>query len=210
MKLLDLTHHKDRQNRWTRVFINALRERMLVVDPMQRRTLFNWCYCGALQDLYDSAGNRTHWDRDIGGRVIAKQFADGSQQTYAYDLAGRQTSLTDAENQTTQIRYAAKIDRREWRQESGRSGGYDTDKGVGEVLAGLRAAATAVPKRDVGVSGDLVGGCWETLLSWGGSARGGAPTGKESPTLIPCRGEVRDACPFFVNSPNYFKLTKTM
>jgi hypothetical protein len=78
------------------------------------------------------------------------------------------------------------------------------------VLAGLRAAANAVPKRDVGVSGDLIGGCWETLLSWGGSARVGAPTGKESPTLIPCRGEVRDTCCFSVNSPKYFKLTKTM
>ena len=81
VKLLNLTHPKDRQNRWTRLFYNALRERMLVVDPMQRRTVFNPCYCGALQELSDAAGTRTHWSRDIGGRVIAKQCADGSQQT---------------------------------------------------------------------------------------------------------------------------------
>jgi RHS repeat-associated protein len=107
VKLLDRTHQKDRDNRWTRSFYNALRERVVVVDPMQRRTVFNWCYCGSLQDLYDAAGNRTHWDWDIGGRLIAKQFADGTTQTYTYDLAGRLTRFTDAENQTRLTRYDA-------------------------------------------------------------------------------------------------------
>jgi YD repeat-containing protein len=41
VKLLDRTHQKDRDNRWTRSFYNALRERVVVVDPMQRRTVFN-------------------------------------------------------------------------------------------------------------------------------------------------------------------------
>ena len=100
-------HQKDRDNRWTRSFYNALRERVVVVDPLQRRTVFNWCYCGSLQDLYDAAGNRTHWDWDIGGRLIAKQFADGTTQTYTYDLAGRLTRFTDAENQTRLTRYDA-------------------------------------------------------------------------------------------------------
>jgi RHS repeat-associated protein len=107
VKLLDRTHQKDRDNRWTRSFYNALRERVVTVDPLQRRTVFNWCYCGSLQDLYDAAGNRTHWDWDIGGRLIAKQFADGTTQTYTYDLAGRLTRFTDAENQTRLTRYDA-------------------------------------------------------------------------------------------------------
>jgi RHS repeat-associated protein len=71
---------------------------------MQQRTVFNWCYCGALQDLCDPAGNRTRWD--IGGRLIAKQFPDGSTHSYTYDLAGRLVCSTGAENQTRQIEYA--------------------------------------------------------------------------------------------------------
>ena len=33
------------------------------------------------------------------------------------------------------------------------------------------------------------------------------PPGKESPSPLPCRGEVRDACPFFVRTPNFTTLT---
>jgi YD repeat-containing protein len=63
---------------------------------MQQQTVFNWCYCGALQDLYDPAGNRTYWD--IGGRLLSKQFADGTTHAYEYDLSGRLLRSIDAEN----------------------------------------------------------------------------------------------------------------
>jgi hypothetical protein len=65
-KILDLTHYKDRENRWNFLGYNSLRERVTTVDPLNRVTRLIWCYCGALQDLYDAKGNHTHWDYDIG------------------------------------------------------------------------------------------------------------------------------------------------
>lgn len=49
-KILDLTHYKDRENRWTLLGYNALRERVATIDPLNRVTRLIWCYCGALQD----------------------------------------------------------------------------------------------------------------------------------------------------------------
>jgi YD repeat-containing protein len=79
-KILDMTHHKDREGRWTLFGYNALRQKVTTVDPLNRITRFNWCYCGALQDLYDPEGNHTHWDYDIGGRLLKKTYADGTEQ----------------------------------------------------------------------------------------------------------------------------------
>ncbi len=98
-KILDLTHYKDRENRWTFFGYNALRQRVATVDPLNRVTRFNWCYCGALQDLYDAEGNHTHWDYDIGGRLLKKTYADGTEHSHTYDLAGRPSTTTDAKNQ---------------------------------------------------------------------------------------------------------------
>ncbi|MFN9663946.1 MAG: cysteine peptidase family C39 domain-containing protein, partial [Akkermansiaceae bacterium] len=98
-KILDLTKHKDRENRWTLFAYNALRQRTAILDPLSRTTRFNWCYCGSLQDLYDAEGNRTHWDYDIGSRLTGKTYADGRQETYTYDLAGRLDKITDAKGQ---------------------------------------------------------------------------------------------------------------
>jgi RHS repeat-associated protein len=98
-KILDLTHYKDRENRWTLFGYNALRERVATIDPLNRTTRFNWCYCGALQDLWDGEGNKTHWDYDIGGRLLKKSYADGKEENHTYDLAGRLSTTTDAKGQ---------------------------------------------------------------------------------------------------------------
>lgn len=98
-KILDLTHYKDRESHWTFYGYNALRERVATIDPLNRITRFNWCYCGALQDLYDGEGNRTHWDYDIGGRLLRKTYADGGKTHHTYDLAGRPSTTTDAKGQ---------------------------------------------------------------------------------------------------------------
>ena len=98
-KILDLTHHEDRENRWTLFGYDALRQRVTTIDPLNRVTRFNWCYCGALQDLYDAEGNHTHWDYDIGGRLLKKTYADGKEENHAYDLAGRLFTTTDAKAQ---------------------------------------------------------------------------------------------------------------
>ncbi|MEY4244416.1 MAG: hypothetical protein RLZZ245_2001, partial [Verrucomicrobiota bacterium] len=98
-KILDLTHHKDRENHWNFFGYNSLRERVATVDPLNRTTRLIWCYCGALQDLYDAEGNHTHWDYDIGGRLLCKTYADGTQHNHSYDLAGRPSTTTDAKGQ---------------------------------------------------------------------------------------------------------------
>jgi RHS repeat-associated protein len=98
-KILDLTDYKDRENRWTKFGYNALRERISTIDPLNRPTVFNWCYCGALQDLWDGEGNKTHWDYDIGGRLLKKTYADGKEENHTYDLAGRLSTTTDAKAQ---------------------------------------------------------------------------------------------------------------
>ncbi|MFD2258139.1 hypothetical protein ACFSSA_15770, partial [Luteolibacter algae] len=98
-QILDLTHYKDRENRWTLFGYNALRERVSILDPLQRSTILNWCYCGALQDLYDGEGKRTHWDYDISGRMLRKKYADGRETNYTYDLAGRLSTVTDSLDQ---------------------------------------------------------------------------------------------------------------
>jgi YD repeat-containing protein len=59
-KILDLTHFKDRENRWTLFGYDALRQRTASLDPLGRATRFHWCYCGALQDLWDAEGKKTH------------------------------------------------------------------------------------------------------------------------------------------------------
>ncbi len=47
-----------------------------------------------MQDLYDGEGNHTHWDYDIGGRLLRKTYADGRQDNHTYDLAGRPDTIT--------------------------------------------------------------------------------------------------------------------
>jgi YD repeat-containing protein len=42
---------------------------------------------------------------DVQSRVIAKIYPDSTQTTYAYDVAGRFSSMTDAKNQTTSDQY---------------------------------------------------------------------------------------------------------
>jgi|LakMenEpi03Aug12_release.lakeMendotaPanAssembly.Ray.scaffolds.fasta_scaffold227306_2 YD repeat-containing protein len=82
-KILDLTHFKDRENRWTLSGYDALRQRIASIDPLNRLTRFHWCYCGALQDLWDAEGNKTHWDYDFTGRLTKKTYADGKETSYA-------------------------------------------------------------------------------------------------------------------------------
>jgi len=96
-KLLDLTHFKDRENRWTLFGYDALRQRTASIDPLSRITRFHWCYCGALQDLWDAEGKKTHWDYDFTGRLTKKTYADGKEINYAYEpLSSRLSTITDA------------------------------------------------------------------------------------------------------------------
>jgi RHS repeat-associated protein len=99
-KILDLTHFKDREGRWTLFGYDALRQRTASIDPLGRVTRFHWCYCGALQDLWDAEGNKTHWDYDFTGRLTKKTYADGKETSYTYQpLTGWLDTVTDARSQ---------------------------------------------------------------------------------------------------------------
>jgi YD repeat-containing protein len=63
--------------------------------------------CGSVDTLIDAAGNRTHWEYDVLGRVTAKWLrrTQGDQvqvQTHWYDVVGRPWQVQDARgNQKT-------------------------------------------------------------------------------------------------------------
>ena len=103
---LDLTLHKDRQNRWTRYSYNALEQLVGVEDPQGRVTTYERCLCGALIGLVDPLGHRTKWSNDLENRPISKTFADGSAYAYTYETStSRLKTVTDPKGQVTTYTY---------------------------------------------------------------------------------------------------------
>jgi RHS repeat-associated protein len=104
--LLDAEWIRDRLGRWTHQYHDSLRHLAVVVDPLLRRTIYDWCTCGSLSSIMDPAGNSTTWIRDAQGRVTKKFFADGSPLIYAYEnTTSRLKSVTDALGQVTKYVY---------------------------------------------------------------------------------------------------------
>lgn len=103
---LDVGRRRDRSGRWTQNTYNALRQLVRVRDPLGRMTVFDWCGCGALNHIVDSNGNSTAWFYDLRGRVISKNYADGTITSYRYEATtSRLKSSTDAKGQTTNYQY---------------------------------------------------------------------------------------------------------
>ena len=103
---LDLEQNRDRLGRWTKTVFNAVRQPVAYQDALGRTTNMDWCGCGSIGTLTDPAGKSTTWKRDIEGRVIEKQFADGKKIQYAYEAAtGRLSSITDAKGQVKKFTY---------------------------------------------------------------------------------------------------------
>jgi len=103
---LDPSVYRDRAGRLTLFDYDSLRQLTQVTDPLGRVTRFGWCRCGALKSLSDSLGRTTSWQMDVQGRPIAKQFADGSQITYAYEnTTSRLRQITDQKQQLTYFSY---------------------------------------------------------------------------------------------------------
>jgi YD repeat-containing protein len=83
-----------------------MQQMISLTDPLGRVTLFDWCRCGALEGLTDPMGRKTSWQTDVQGRVIGKQFADGSQVHYSYEnTRSRLQRIVDAALQTTTFVY---------------------------------------------------------------------------------------------------------
>jgi RHS repeat-associated protein len=93
---LDLVLYRDRAGRETRYIYNPLRQIKGIIDPMGQVTAYEWCKCGALQELVDAKGNRTSMRYDVDGRMISKKWPDGSEESYGYDTrSGRLSSVRD-------------------------------------------------------------------------------------------------------------------
>ena len=75
---------------------------MAVIDPLWRTTQFQYCVCGALENLIDPLGHTTSWSHDLEGRVTAKTYADNTSVQYVYEnTTSRLKQMTDAKGQST-------------------------------------------------------------------------------------------------------------
>jgi RHS repeat-associated protein len=83
----------------------ARRERSVIRDSRQQ-TLLGYNAIDKLTSLSDPKNNTTHWIYDVQGRLTAKQYADNSTVTYAYEnTTSRLKSATDALGQAKQFNY---------------------------------------------------------------------------------------------------------
>ena len=75
-------------------------------DPLSRITRLEYCDCGVLSAVIDPLGRRTQWDYDLQGRVTAKTFADGSRTHFTYEnTTSRLKSVRDEQAQTKSFDY---------------------------------------------------------------------------------------------------------
>ncbi len=97
---LDVGTARDRVGRITRYTHDANRHIIAVEDPLHRAIGYDWCSCGQLSGLTDAMGRTTKWHRDVQGRIIAKEYVDGSQVQYTYEGAtSRIKSVMDEKGQ---------------------------------------------------------------------------------------------------------------
>lgn len=93
---LDLKETTDRLGRKTKYTVNPLQEVTSVTDPQNLTTLYEWCFCGALQQLIDSKGQITKWQYDEGGRQTRKIYNNGKIDVFNYDpVTGQLASTTN-------------------------------------------------------------------------------------------------------------------
>ena len=103
---LDLVKVRDRLGRETLATYDALGRPATIQDPLHRLTRFEYCDCGSLSALIDPMGRPTRWDYDVEGRVISKQYVDGSRRLYTYEnTTSRLKSVTDEKGQIKSYEY---------------------------------------------------------------------------------------------------------
>lgn len=104
---MDVAVARDRLGRETRLSYDGLRRVTAVQDPLGRVTRYQWCGCGDLSAVIDPLGRMTQWRRDLQGRVIAKEYADGSSVVYEHEAAtSRVRRMRDELNQVTEFTYS--------------------------------------------------------------------------------------------------------
>ena len=103
---LEIGAVRDRLNRETRYRYDGLRRLTAIQDALGRVTSFQWCGCGDLEAILDPLGRMTRWHRDVQGRIIAKEYADGSRVAYEYEhTTSRLRRLRDEQNQVIEYTY---------------------------------------------------------------------------------------------------------
>jgi len=103
---LDLVHARHRNGQATLLEYDDVGQLTKETDPLGRVTLFSWCRCGSLKSLIDPMGRTTEWHTDVQGRLIGKQYGDGSQISYIYeDTTSRLRQVTDEKQQATHYTY---------------------------------------------------------------------------------------------------------
>jgi RHS repeat-associated protein len=105
---LDVATRRDRAERITRYYHDALRRLTSTRDPLGRVLRQDWCTCGSLEALVDANGGRTTWERRVDGRVTREVRADGvTAALYTYGAAsGRLLTVTDPKGQVTTHTYS--------------------------------------------------------------------------------------------------------
>lgn len=102
---LDAVTSRDREGRISRGYYDGLGRLVVLRDPANRYTSYDYCYCGAIQRLVDAEGRLTRWDYDILGRLTAKIYPDQTRESYFYDATSRLDYTRDALGQETHYTY---------------------------------------------------------------------------------------------------------
>ncbi len=103
---LDPVLERDRNGHWLAMSYDPLRHLTDTYDNLGRHTHYDYCSCGALDDITDPNGNVTTFVRDLENRVITKIYPDQTQINYAYETnSSRLKSVTDAKGQITVNQY---------------------------------------------------------------------------------------------------------
>lgn len=103
---LNLATFRDRAGRQTLREYDSVGQIKKKTDALGRVTLFSWCQCGAIRSLIDPLGRTTEWHSDVQGRLISKQYSDGSKISYAYEnTTSRLRQVIDEKQQVANYGY---------------------------------------------------------------------------------------------------------
>jgi RHS repeat-associated protein len=104
--LLDLTTSTDRLHQTTKYTYDADRELISTTDPLGHTVHQGYNLAGKLNSITDANNHTTTMTLDAESRVTAKNFADGTSMSIAYDMSlSRVATVTDALSQTTDYTY---------------------------------------------------------------------------------------------------------
>ena len=101
---LDVVLIQDRAGRQSIMKYDAMRQLSKRTDPLGRVSRFQWCSCGDLSSLTDPMGRTTFWHKDVQGRLVSKQYGDGSKVKYSYEnTTSRLRQVVDEKQQVTRF-----------------------------------------------------------------------------------------------------------